>query len=269
MRSSADFGCFFITQVFLPFNYRSDETVLGLLGSPNGVRGDDWVSPDGSPFDPPADQAESIFGRAYDYCVTNWCIRDPDSSIFTYPEGESFDSFFGCDEDYSNEIEQAVKAAEVDLRSICGTDLSCLVDGICGSLADAEAALEDSASIEAEQQDGNPLQQDSDGNFLGTFSGMVTQNTRVYPVTIEYFADGIRTLYGTLGCGNTLPIPVFATGPGRIEWIERIEFGRNCINGGIVTLTQTEGEEFLWEYFWRKGSVTVAGTLSLEPSSVI
>jgi von Willebrand factor type D domain len=157
IRSSATFGCFFLAQVFLPFSYRPAETILGLLGTPNNNRNDDWRGPDGQVFPPPADEAESVFSRSYNYCVDNWCIRQETESIFTYRDDESFASIFGCDEDYGAEIEEAVNNAQEDLRAICGTDLSCLVDGICGSLADAETVLQDAELVAEDQQQSNPL----------------------------------------------------------------------------------------------------------------
>jgi len=70
MRYSASFGCHFTLQVFIPFEYRSDETILGLLGTPNKNRGDDWISADGSPYTPPATVEDSIFSPSYTYCAT-------------------------------------------------------------------------------------------------------------------------------------------------------------------------------------------------------
>ena len=157
VRTSGSFGCFFLVQVFKPFPYRQNETILGLLGTPNLSRSDDWVAPDGTIYSPPQGQAQSIFSPSYDYCTANWCVRDATNSIFTYKSGESFASFFGCDEDYRNDIESAVDSAGAELRTVCGSDLACLVDGICGGLSDAVAVVQDAEAIVAQQEEDNPL----------------------------------------------------------------------------------------------------------------
>lgn len=87
---SSTWGCFFLVQVFLPSSYRADETRLGLLGIPNNNRNDDWVARDGSVLPAPTTDSDSIFGPAYEYCVTNWCERQPEDSLFTYRAGETF-----------------------------------------------------------------------------------------------------------------------------------------------------------------------------------
>jgi surface protein len=158
---SPSFGCFFRTQVFLPFSYRPGETIVGLLGKPNGIRGDDWVSPDGSSSTPPADDAESIFSPAYNYCVSNWCIREEADSIFTYKDDESFSSISGCDEDYASDIEQAVTNPSDELVEVCGTNPFCLVDGFCGNLNDAVLALADEEAIVSAQEEGDPMNETS------------------------------------------------------------------------------------------------------------
>jgi len=154
--AASTFGCFFLVQVFLPLSYRPGETILGLLGKPNGRRNDDWVAPDGSSYSPPRNEQESIFSAAYDYCVSNWCIRDENDSIFSYRPDETFASISGCDENYSAEIEAAVANAGPDLVAICGSELFCLVDGVCGNLQDAQTALKDEILIETAQED-NPF----------------------------------------------------------------------------------------------------------------
>jgi von Willebrand factor type D domain len=153
-RQSTNFGCFLLVQVFKPCGYRSDETIIGLLGKPNLKPQDDWVAPNGTSLSPPQDEEDSIFSSAYNYCTSNWCVRNAVDSIFTYRSDESFAAIFGCDEDYGEEIETAVANAGSDLVAICGDDLICLVDGICGDLNDAQTVLQDE-EIVVEQQQGN------------------------------------------------------------------------------------------------------------------
>mmetsp|Transcript_2283 Transcript_2283/g.3471 ORF Transcript_2283/g.3471 Transcript_2283/m.3471 type:complete len:840 (-) Transcript_2283:714-3233(-) len=162
IRNSEAFGCFLTVQNFLPFDYRSNETIVGLLGTPNGNRLDDWVAPNGSSYSPPADISESIFSRSYQYCVENWCLVDESESIFTYREGETFDSISKCYETYDDDIEGAVEDAKtnrLDLVQICGStdNIFCLVEGICGGPAEAATALLEEADIIASQENSNPV----------------------------------------------------------------------------------------------------------------
>ena len=79
--SSGTFGCFFAVQVFLPLSY--DNAVVGLHGKPNGSRGDDWVdSTDDSTYDFPHMDEASLFGPAYEYCTSQWCITETHSNPF-------------------------------------------------------------------------------------------------------------------------------------------------------------------------------------------
>lgn len=162
VRNSAAFGCFFTMQHFLPRNYRPSDTLVGLLGTPNDNRGDDWISPDGTSYNPPANEAESIFSTSYQYCVENWCVRDESDSLFQYnsEDGESFETMFGCDKAYDGEIEAAVERAAVnrlDLIEVCGDAIFCILEGICGGIEEAAQVLMDEAILSANQEEGNPL----------------------------------------------------------------------------------------------------------------
>lgn len=117
VRESASFGCHFLVQVFMPTAYRTGSTILGLLGTPNGLRSDDWRSPNGTILSTPSTAEESIFSTSYNYCRENWCIKDNASSVFVYGEGESFDAISGCDEDYADDIEAAIANPSDELVS--------------------------------------------------------------------------------------------------------------------------------------------------------
>ena len=124
---SSSFGCHFLVQVFIPFSYCSDETILGLMGTPNSNRGDDWTAPDGTILATPSTQEDSIFAPLYNYCVENWCIHNANMSLFTYGRNEeSFEIIYACDEDYASDIETAILNPPPDLTAICGTNIFCL-----------------------------------------------------------------------------------------------------------------------------------------------
>jgi hypothetical protein len=118
-------------------------------------RADDWRAPNGDILSPPATDAERLFSTAYSYCVENWCVNDVSESLFTYGtgEGESFEDLNKCDVLFSSEVEDAVQAivddptANQELSDACDGSLSCLVDGVCGSIEDARQALENEVVI--------------------------------------------------------------------------------------------------------------------------
>ena len=140
IQNSVSFGCHFIVQVMIPPVYRSEKTILGLMGTPNGDRTDDWMAPDGKVFPIPATQAGRMFEDAYNYCVDNWIVDDASKSLFTYARSdESFESFYGGDEPYDSDIEEAIADPSTELIEICGTDLMCILDGTVGDLDDARA----------------------------------------------------------------------------------------------------------------------------------
>ena len=162
VRFSTAFGCHLNLQVFLPFTYRMDETLLGLLGTPNGNRSDDWVTPAGIQYsNVPETTEDSVFDSAYTYCTTQWCIRDSAASAFTYRSDESFDEFNECDETFAVEIEASIQdaiARNDPIVGVCGTtNLFCLLDGLCGGgVEDAQAVLMDEAEVRAAQEVSNP-----------------------------------------------------------------------------------------------------------------
>ena len=56
LTSSETYGCYLSSSVCLPDDYRTNETFVGLLGSPNGDRKDDWMSKEGTPVSIPTDK---------------------------------------------------------------------------------------------------------------------------------------------------------------------------------------------------------------------
>ena len=178
--ASSSFGCFLLAQVFIPYSYTDPgQEIFGLLGKPNNDAADDWVDPAGNSLPGPANEEESVFGAAYDYCVSNWCIRDETESIFTYTENESFASISECDAAYASQsVEQLVLQADTELVAICEGSLFCLVDGVCGTMNDAILALQDDAEIATAQQGDGIQPQDG---YLFPFGTEVGDKLNVVP----------------------------------------------------------------------------------------
>lgn len=154
VRRSAVFGCNFDgIRTFLPENAGS--TVRGLFGTPNGQVSDDWVTRDGTILPAPVTDDERLFAGAYNYCTTNWCIRNAADSLFTYGAGTSFSTYDKCDVAYGTAPDLA--GASSSLRGLCGSDASCLVDGIVGDVSDAQTAVLRQAEDEEIEVSGKPL----------------------------------------------------------------------------------------------------------------
>ena len=158
VHNSDDFGCYFRSQVILPFEYLSNETLVGLLGTPNDDSTDDWVAPDGTALLQPARADDLLFSAAYDYCTTNWCISNQTDSLFQNA-AQTGGFVSGCNVSYNDSLEQKVETelssdGNMALKNICceslkndDCELGCLIDGICGSPTDAENSVEDHDAI--------------------------------------------------------------------------------------------------------------------------
>ena len=119
--SGGSFGCFLDVHVSIPGSYRADETLLGLLGTRNGVPGDDWVGRDGTPLPIPEDRYDRLEEPAYKYCVENWGIREEGETIFNYKSGESFDGMNKLDAEYDGDD---LRDVPEELALFCGDDLA-------------------------------------------------------------------------------------------------------------------------------------------------
>jgi len=127
---TAFFGrCYFTTDFYLfDCDDRSD-SVIGLLGSPNGNPNDDWMTTDGDVLELPVDVSKYFFGPAFKYTKENWIITDENESLFNYEEGQDFTTFSDPTQDYDPEYENTVNNVSDDIIDICGDDLGCRIDG--------------------------------------------------------------------------------------------------------------------------------------------
>lgn len=144
LSESDTYGCYLSSSICLPDDYRPTETFVGLLGSPNGDRKDDWMSPGGSPVSTLGDKR---FEAAYEYCTENWCIRNETASLFTYNSNKQFTDISNCNAPYNTDIEDAVNNAPEELVNMCSGDITCIIDGVAGNIVDAEKDLENEAAL--------------------------------------------------------------------------------------------------------------------------
>lgn len=144
LSESETYGCYLSSSICLPDDYRPKETFVGLLGSPNGDRKDDWMSPQGSPVSILGDKR---FEAAYEYCTENWCIRNETASLFTYNSNKHFTDISKCNAPYNTAIEDAVNNAPDELVNMCSGEITCIIDGVAGNIVDAEKDLENEAAL--------------------------------------------------------------------------------------------------------------------------
>lgn len=134
-----DGGCFLNVAVRMPHD---DPSVIGLMGTPNSDVSDDWMTRDGQTIERPASVGIGS-EEGYNYCTTNWCIRNPSESLYTYTEaGLDFDYFMLCDLEFGGSIADIVASASQEILDLCGDDEPCIVDGVMGGLTAAQATLE-------------------------------------------------------------------------------------------------------------------------------
>jgi len=133
---SAKFGCTMNTWICLPLNdpeLRSD--VVGLLGTPNGNREDDWTTPAGEVL-PIVPKGPDSFA----YCTTHYCVETAAESLFTYDSNRTFLEQYSCASVYPGE--PVLEEAPPEILAICGEDAACLLDGINGGPEEAIRNLE-------------------------------------------------------------------------------------------------------------------------------
>lgn len=82
---------------YLLADCRCDQTLVGILGLPDGDWSNDWHELDGTPRTIPANNRDRRGQVAYDYSL-NWCLDDA-ASRFTYEPGMSHASFDYCTPD--------------------------------------------------------------------------------------------------------------------------------------------------------------------------
>eukprot|EP00980_Cylindrotheca_fusiformis_P012252 scaffold2993_cov154-Cylindrotheca_fusiformis.AAC.1 len=109
---------------------RCGETLVGILGSPNGDWHDDWMEEDGTPVDIPPDDHCRRFECGFNYSKT-WCVPEEDSN-FDYGDGTDYDTYDECYDDYDEEMEEVVEEPSEECEEKCTIngvlDEGCVID---------------------------------------------------------------------------------------------------------------------------------------------
>jgi hypothetical protein len=95
--SGRNFGCVLNVDVCLtPEKHGGADNIVGLMGSPNGVQGDDWMnSASGAIVPIPTGSKRDVMQHALDYCVDNWCVANTAGSLYN---DENFNKYNNCTE---------------------------------------------------------------------------------------------------------------------------------------------------------------------------
>lgn len=144
-RFSRTFGCY-LESFSLSVPPALAPSISGLLGTPNDDIADDWQDQNGTVLSSPDTVSKRLYEPAYSYCTTNWCVRDPEASIFSYEAGQSHSDFALCDRPYD---QPDIESASPELIALCGGSVECLIDGVVGGEEDAQASLDAFATVEA------------------------------------------------------------------------------------------------------------------------
>ena len=160
-KASSKNGCVLGTSVCLDHDSPLvNDSVVGLLGTPNNDLSDDWMTGEAADIAIPETARERLV-EGYDYCVDNWCIRNEEESLFVYDEDEdeSFDAFENCHPQTEENIDtttidcvEKVQAdPDSDLAKICGLYYACFVGTNFSSsydrAADEYKRLDDAVSV--------------------------------------------------------------------------------------------------------------------------
>ncbi|KAL3935356.1 MAG: hypothetical protein SGBAC_009114 [Bacillariaceae sp.] len=125
---------------------RPDESIVGLVGSPDGEWRNDWMKRDGSLVPIPRNLKKGAgFEPTYNYTRDNWCVVKASESYFEYEPTTDFAYFDECDNPYDPALEEAVKNADPKIIKKCKGDVFCIIDEIALGLEAAEQYLGDEA----------------------------------------------------------------------------------------------------------------------------
>ena len=73
-------------------------------------------------------------------------MQNEADSIFSH-DGEPFSVINRCGEPYVNEVESQLANPPQNLVEVCGDNVVCLIDGLCGDETDAANALRNEALV--------------------------------------------------------------------------------------------------------------------------
>lgn len=138
-------GCVFALKVCVPDDIKANEKFIGLMGSPDGDKSNDWMDKSGVDL---KHGGNTKWKPAYEYTNNNYCIQDMSENTFKIARE------YKCDATYNDTSEKAVQNPSPEVAKICGGDEDCLLEAVDdGDGADAETDIEEAiAAIEVERE---------------------------------------------------------------------------------------------------------------------
>ena len=123
--------------VTVPVTQPAGGQTVGLLGSIDADTRNDWMFSDGTVI---SDKKAGDPQTEYDYCTINWCIRDPEQSLFTYEAEYGHANITRCNlpyspGGYSDNVPQ-------EILDFCSCNAGCIVDTMNGNRQMAMIALQ-------------------------------------------------------------------------------------------------------------------------------
>jgi len=100
------------------------KNIVGLLGTPNANRTDEWKNEKGVilPIKPGSNES-------YNFCTNHHCIRKPSDSLFVYDGGRSVTDN-SCGIPFPGEID--ISQASIEIRNLCNNNTACIFDTMTG-----------------------------------------------------------------------------------------------------------------------------------------
>jgi len=112
---NGSFGCVLNSKLCLPPSFVQEQKIVGLLGTPDGVKNNEWTTSSGQRLS----QADTGKAAGYSMCTTNWCVRKEEDSIFGYLEGTKYSDFFNCDFPYDPNLSPAIVGVPDECEECC------------------------------------------------------------------------------------------------------------------------------------------------------
>jgi hypothetical protein len=184
------------------FDVPKSDTVVGLMGAPDGNAMNDWMTRAGVPVPVPSAQVDRVQKVAYDYCRNNWCLKAADMplSLFKYNQvGYDFKFFNNCDLEYGVSLLEYIETVPPDVALFCKMELACLMDGVMGGLAGAKQTRFNKLEL----QD-SPCKKEGGNCDSGCCEGFTCVDTglekKCSSTPIAKLACMVRLLCGNYGC---------------------------------------------------------------------
>lgn len=157
--------------ICIPDDNENIVDVMGLLGTPNGDKQDEWMDMNGNLVPMEIDSSTQNSAKEYNYCTTHWCIRDEADSLFAYEDGYSFSHYNGCDDPEARRLEgttatngeEEIHHEIVDICSVLDTPDACVQDGVAMGVGAAHAAVQAILSLQQQRRSSSLAPTPDDG----------------------------------------------------------------------------------------------------------